>query len=132
MIGGYGDGGTLSRVEILDICLGHWYHGAPLPQPRAKVSSATIGNMCYLLGGFNEGFAPSKKAFSICLDEFISQAVSQWPDSASAPSTQSPWQTLPDIPLMRSSALALNGALLAVGGEIRSKAIHLYQPSSRS
>ena len=44
------------------------------------------------------------------------------------------WQTLPDTPLKLSSALALNGALLAVGGVegiIVSKAIHIYQPSSK-
>ena len=131
VIGGHNDGKEHSGVEILDTSLGQWYHGAPLPQPCAKVSLVTIGNMCYLLGGFNEGFAPSKKAFSMYLDEFIYQADLQPPDSASAAPTPSPWQTLPDLPLTHCTALALNGALLAVGGD-SSSAIHLYQPSSRS
>ena len=130
VIGGYSDGGPLSRVEILDTSLRQWYHGAPLPQPCGDLSLATIGNMCYLLGGFTEGTA-SKKVFSTCLDALISQAILQPPDSASAPPTPSPWQTLPDTPLIHSTALALNGALLAVGG-LASNAIHLYQPSSRS
>ena len=132
VIGGYGDGGTLSRVEILDTSLRQWYHGAPLPQPCVQVLPATIGSMCYLLGGCTEGPAPSKKVFSMCLDNFVSQATSQPPDSASAPPTPSPWQTLPDTPLTYSTALALNGAVLAVGGGYGTKAIHLYQPSSRS
>ena len=82
---------------------------------------------------YREG-ASSKKVFSVCLDDLISQAVSQ-PASTSAPPTPSPWQSLPDTPLEESTALAFNGALLAVGGGYaagRSKAIYHYQPSSKS
>ena len=71
----------------------------------------------------------SKKVFRVCLDDLISQAV-----SASAPPTPSPWQSLPDTPLIYSTALAFNGALLAVGGGRYSEgtAIYHYKPSSRS
>ena len=133
VIGGYGDAETaLSRVEILDTTESlQWYKAASLPQPCYQVSSATIGNMCYLLGGFTKGGA-SKKVFCVCLDDLISQAVSQ-PASASAPPTPSPWQSLPDTPLIYSTALAFNGALLAVGGDyLGSSAIHIYQPSTNS
>ena len=88
--------------------------------------------MCYLLGGFTEGGAASQKVFSVCLDDLISQTVSQ-PASASAPPTPSPWQSLPDAPLKLSTALAFNGALLAIGGDFTgSTAIYHYHPSSRS
>ena len=89
--------------------------------------------MCYLLGGYTERNVPSKKVFSVRLDDLISQAVSQ-SASASAPPTPSPWQSLPDMPLIRSTALAFNGALLAVGGGdfLGGPAIYHYQPSSRS
>ena len=86
--------------------------------------------MCYLLSGFTEEGAP-QRVFSVCLDDLISQAVSQ-PASASAPPTPSPWQSLPDTPLIYSTALAFNGALLAVGGEYASIVIYHYQPSIRS
>ena len=128
-----GDGGEtrLSRVEILDTDSTQWYHAASLPQPLSYSLPAIIGNMCYLLGGYSEGGA-SKKVFSVCLDDLISQAVSQ-PASASVPPTPSPWQSLPDAPLNYSIALAFNGALLAVGGSLMgSRAIYHYQPSSRS
>ena len=128
VMGGDDDKTNLSRVEILDT---EWYHAASLPQPLNCAPSAIIGNMCYLLGGFTEA-SVSKKVFSVCLDDLISQAVSQ-PVSASAPPTPSPWQSLPDTPLDRSTALAFNGTLLAVGGgDWRSTAIYHYQPSSRS
>ena len=66
---------------------------ASLPQPLYRALPATIGNMCYLLGGFTEGGA-SKKVFSVCLDDLISKAFSQPMASASAPTTPSPQQSL--------------------------------------
>ena len=124
VMGGYD--GYLSRVEILDTDSTQWYHAASLPQPLSSALPAIIGNMCYLLGGFTKDLA-SKKVFSVCLDDLISQAVSQ----PSAPPTPSPWQSLPDTPLYCCTALAFDGALLAVGG-CGSTAIYHYQPSSRS
>ena len=129
-----GDGSNhLSRVEILDTTESRqWYQAASLPQPLRDALPATIGNMCYLLGGITEGVA-SKKVFSVCLDDLISQAMSQPISSASAPPTPSPWQSLPVTPLDYSTALAFNGALLAVGGgNYEGTAIYHYQPSSRS
>ena len=135
VMGGRGDTETsLSRVEILDTIVSvQWYQATSLPHPCHQVSSATIGNMCYLLGGFTNN-DPVKKVYSVCLDDLISQAVSQ-PPRTSAPSTPSPWQSLPNTPLTHSTALAFNGpgALLAVGGDyLGSSAIHVYQPSSNS
>ena len=133
VMGGYDGKNHLSRVEILDTTESRqWYHAASLPQPCNHALPATIGNMCYLLGGFTQGGVPPKKVFSVCLDDLISQAASQ-SASASAPPTPPPWQSLPDTPLTQSTALAFNGALLAVGGGYGgSTAIYHYQPSSRS
>ena len=132
VIGGLGNDTVLSRVEILDTTDSRqWYHAALLPQPLRCALPATIGNMCYLLGGFTEGRKLSKKVFSVCLDDLISEAVSQ-PASANALPTPSPWQSLPDTPLALSTGLAFNGSLLAVGGgSTPSSPIYHYQPSSR-
>ena len=133
MMGGYGND-YLSRVEVLDTTEPvQWYIAASLPQPCQQAPLATIGNMCYLLGGFTKGGA-SIEVFSVCLDDLISQAASQ-PASASAPPipVPSPWQSLPDTPMDQSTALAFNGVLLAIGGGYSgSSAIHMYQPSSNS
>ena len=132
VMGGYRDRTPLSRVEILDTTgSGQWYQVAPLPQPCYCVSTATIGNMCYLLCGFSTKEVSSNKVFSVLFDELISQAVSQ-PTGAKAPPTSSPWMTLPNTPPTNSTTLAINGALLAVGGHLSSIAIYHYQPSSRS
>ena len=131
VIGSY-DADHLPRVEILDTTESRqWYHAASLPQPLSCALPVTIDNMCYLLGGYTKGGGASKKVFSVCLDDLISQAVSQ-AASASAPPTPSPWQSLPDTPLTGSTPLAFNGALLAVGGGYGSTAVYHYQPSSRS
>ena len=131
VMGGHDVKTYLSRVEILDTDSRQWHHAASLPQPLDHSLPAIIGNMCYLLGGYTKGGA-SKKVFSMCFDDLISQAVSQTA-SARAPPTPSPWQSLPDTPPIYSTALAFNGALLAVGGNYSgSTAIYHYQPSSRS
>ena len=72
-------------------------------------------------------------AIQVCLDDLISQATAAQEASVNRVCTlpvPSPWQTLPRAPLEGPMALALNGALLAVGG-VGTKAIHLYQPTSR-
>ena len=132
VIGGHGSHGDLSRVEILDTLLSlQWYLATSLPHPCHKASSATIGNMCYVVGGFNKEFGPSKKVFSVCLDDLISLAVSP----PTAP-TLSPWQSLPDTPLNQTTALAFKGILLTVGGRDCSVSgttvINVYQTSSNS
>ena len=135
VMGGSGnDSEYLSRVEILDTTDSRqWYLAASLPQPLTRAPPVTIGNMCYLLGGYTEGNTPSKKVFSVCLDDLISEAVSQ-PASARAP-TPSPWQALSDTPLVQSTGLAFNGGLLAVGGRSTSVSnspnVYHYQPSRR-
>ena len=119
------------KVELLDTLSGQWYEGSPLPNVCSSPSSAINGNMWYLSGGYSSVGVPNRHVFSVCLDELISQAVSQSADATALPSTPSPWQTLTDLPPTYSTVLILNGALLAVGGK-GSSAIHLYQPSRRS
>ena len=134
VMGGYDGKNHLSRVEILETTEpGQWYCSASLPQPCSHVAPAIIDNMCYLLGGYtNQGVAASRRVFCVCLNDLISQQTTE-----NDPAIPSPWQSLPDIPLVRSTALAFNGALLAVGGCREStlsncKVIYYYQPSSRN
>ena len=114
------------KVELLDTVSGQWYEGSPLPGGYSGMSSAINGNMWYLSRGFSSR-RPTKHVLSVCLDELISQAVSQ----STTPSRPSPWQTLPEAPLEHSTVLVLDEALLTVGG-LDSLSIHLYQPGRRS
>ena len=133
VMAGYGDGTNLSQVEILDTTeSGQWYHATPLPQTCHQVSTVTIGNTCYLLGGYS-GERASKKVFCVNLDDLISKALSQHRVGASALPTPSPWMTLTDTPeSFSTAAFSLNGSLLSAGGLGGSTAIYHYQPSSKN
>ena len=123
-----GRNSRLNKVELLDTLSGQWYEGSPLPTACESMSSAINGNMWYLSGGVLCQRLPNKHIFSVCLDDLISQACSQF---ATCSLTSTPWQALPESPLHFSTAIILNGALLTVGGS-RSSSIHHYQPGSRS
>ena len=132
--GGYGDGGDLLIVEIMNISNHHWYSAPPLPIPASKMSATIIDNTMVVLGGASGNFF-FKKVFKVNVDELISQAIAQQTTmnkKSPAVPVQTPWQKLPDTPLTQSAAVTFNGALLAVGGQ-GGTAIHLYHPAgSRS
>ena len=125
VVGGRGeDGKYTSETQLLDTSTGQWYQTTPLPEPCLDLTSCFIGNICYLLGGWSSNRIQNTQVYTASLEQLISNAVS--------PSTGAPaWSTLENLPLTHSTALALQGSLLAVGGE-NSSAIHAYQPSSKS
>ena len=133
VIGGDGGARDLSRVEILDTFSKQWHHSTPMPESLecSHTLTASIGSTCYLMGGY----VPSsqKRVLSVFLDELVSQAQVVSVRSHPAPS---PWQTLPDTPLKFSAPLALNGTLLAVGGETKQyyearNTIYAYHPERK-
>ena len=128
--GGDGEQGRLSRVEVMNVSSKQWYQVASLPVAGYYMSSTMIGNTWYLMGGFTSN-GPSKSVMSVCVEHIISKAISQ-PAGANS-STLSRWNSLPNTPSKRSTALAFQGALLAVGGGdclSPSSTIYLYQPST--
>ena len=71
------------------------------------------------------------RVFCVQLNDLISQAVSHKSELAS------PWQILPDTPVESCTALAFDGALLAVGGSKdddgqSAKCMHMFKPSART
>lgn len=125
--------GYLSVVEIFDNQTRQWYGSIPLPLKGFKFSSTVIKNTWYLLGGYstdsiNAAGHRNKQVIYADLNDLIVQAVLQ-----SATASPARWLTLPDTPLKRSTALALNGALLAIGGESDDDlAICLYRPTCKT
>ena len=81
--------------------------------------------MCYLIGGLIDNATYSKRVYEVHIDCLT--CISQSSDTLS---THSPWKTLPDTPGTQATALALNGALLAVGG--MGADVYMYQPGSKS
>ena len=111
--GGRDDSYTdLATVEILDTSVSHsqWLSATGLPVNCYRMSAAITHGTLYLLGG-----SLGKQVLSVSLS------------ALDKPATQ--WRTLPDAPLEHSTAIAVHGSLLAVGGSHggqRSSAIHVY------
>ena len=113
--GGCDDSGDLATVEILDTSVSHsqWLSATRLPVRCSLMSAAITRSTLYLLGG-----SLGKKVLSMSLS-----ALTQ----TDKPPAQ--WCTLPDAPLEDSTAIAVHGSLLEVGGSHgrqRSSAIHIY------
>ena len=129
--GGGDEQGRLSRVEVMNVSSKQWFQVTSLPVALNRMSSTMIGNMWYLMGGFTNLWR--KLVMSICVEHIISEAISQ-PAVANS-STLSRWKSLPNTPSETTTALAFQGALLAVGGggggyRSSSSIIYLYQPST--
>ena len=110
--GGRYDNTDLASVQILNISVSHcqWLSATGLPVSCRRMSAAITHSTLYLVGG-----SLDKKVLSVSLS------------ALDKPPTQ--WRTLPDAPLGYSTAIAVHGSLLAVGGSHgrqRSSAIHVY------
>ena len=79
------------------------------------------------MGGFDHTGA-TKTLHHVDLNELTVEA----PSNLDTPTL---WQTLQEVPLMKSAPLSIGRSLLAVGGEddrdSPSSSIHLYQPDTR-
>ena len=105
----------LPTVEILNTSVSHcqWLSSTGLPVSCRLMSAAITHGTLYLLGG-----TLGKQVLSVSLS-----ALTQ---NAKPPAV---WRTLPDAPQENSTAIAVHGSLLAVGGSHggqRSSAIHVY------
>ena len=116
VVGGGRDGLTdLATVELLDTSVNHsqWLSAIPLPMICSEMSAAITHDTLYLLGG-----TLGKKVLSVSLSA-LTQTDKRPPQ----------WRTLPNAPMEYSTAIAVHGSLLAVGGSLggpRSSAIHIY------
>ena len=114
--GGHDDSKTdLATVEILDTSVRHcqWLSTTRLPVSCHLMSAAITHSTLFLLGG-----SLDKKVLSVSLSALT---------ETDKPPSQ--WRTLPNAPLGYSTAIAVHGSLLAVGGshgQQRSSAIHVY------
>lgn len=112
--GGRTDGGWLhDGVAVYSSDTFQWYTAAPLPSPRASMSSTVIDSMLYLMAGRSEGDSISKDCICVSLPLLIQKATLLQP----AANSTSLWRALPLTPLRDSSAACLMGLLVAMGGQ---------------
>ena len=111
-----------------------WYSAEPLPIECAIMTSVTIADTCYILGGNDSSFRATKTVLCASIISLIEQAASSSKLSTSTPCQDairsSAWKMLPDTPLNYSTAASLGGCLLAIGGKNdqgqRSPAVHMF------
>ena len=127
-----------TAVEVYTTQTSQWHTTDPLPIPCYMMTSATINNTGYLLGGTTTDNKATKTVLSASIPSLIQKATSRPQQSASAAqpdSTSSVWKTLQDSPLKVSAAASLGGMLLTVGGKDdqgRSATVHVYSPITSS
>ena len=104
---------TCVAVEVYSSESSQWHTAHSLPVPCWGMSSVTIADTWYQLGGTSTdgNFVPIVKYTSLSI--LIQKAT--LPSHVSG-SHLSVWNTLPDTPLTASAAVSLSGSLVAIGG----------------
>ena len=105
---------SCATVEVYSSETSQWHTAADsLPPPCGAMTSVTIAETWYQLGGAGTDNKVVPTVLSAPLTDLIQKATSPTHQSASHTSV---WKTLPDTPLKLSAAASLSGNLLAVGG----------------
>ena len=112
--GGLTNVGAVNTVEVYSHSTSQWHTDEPLPTPLRNLTSATVGDIAYLLGGVGADRSASKCCYSVSLDSLFNTATSP---GASQSQHSSLWTVVSDTPLTRSSAASFGGSLVAIGGQ---------------
>ena len=102
-----------ATVEVYSSETSQWYTADPLPVPCYVMTSVTIADTWYQLGGSGADGKNIPTVLYAPLTTIIQRATSPTHQSASHMSV---WKTLPCTPMKASAAVSLSGNLLAVGG----------------
>ena len=122
-----------AAVEVYSSGTSQWHTADPLPLPGKDMTSVTIADTLYQLGGYGAVMKRMHTVLCTSLISLIQKATSPTHQSASQISV---WKTLPDTPLVGSAAATLSGNLLAVGGKDdntpASPAVYIFFPLTNS
>jgi len=110
-----------------------WHPSVPLPFALSAMSCAVVNDTCYIISGTKQGGSPNRQAYFIPIPSLIQ---TDHPEFSSKVSTSSPKWERHNCPLFFSTAVELDGHLLAIGGKDDSNkpssAVHKYSPSTDS
>ena len=127
--GGNSEPNRLNTVEMMDIQTLVWSTAASLPHPYSRASATICGDQLYMLGGLdNDGH--SKSVLTCSLTKLLQSCSDHETLSYSV------WHRITDVPGYRSTCAAVNGELVAVGGQDTvgktTAAVHKYNPTTDS
>ena len=125
-----GGGGVVvfDAVEVFCHSTSQWHMAEPLPTPLYGLTSATVGDIAYLLGGVGVDLSHTKQCYFVSLESLFDMATSP----GASQTHGSLWTAVSDTPLTHSSAASLGGSLVAIGGHHSSSlsvAVHLLTRS---
>ena len=125
--GGYDGLNRLNTVEVMDIQTLVWSTAASLLHPYYWASAAICGDQLYMLGGGDR---------DSCTKSVLTCSLTSLLQSHSETSSHSVWNSTSDAPAYWSTCVAVDGELLAVGGEGEqydgTSAVYKYETTSNS
>jgi hypothetical protein len=132
----------LSSVEVYDRESSQWHLAAPLPLACIGMTSAVVGDTCYLLGGFTdtELDLPTTHVFFASISSLVADAAGSrggLVNGSLEEQGSSVWSELINSPRYAATAANLGNCLLALGGsdehlEHKSGALHVFSPLTSS
>ena len=113
--GGYGAGGHLDTVEVMNTDTKVWTQVASLPGKCSSLTATVFGDRLYLAGGVTD--YRSKSVFTCSLPDLLPPDTlgSRLQRQTLSPS-QNVWKRVSSLPVMWSTLVSFGGHLLAVGG----------------
>ena len=129
MAGGQtGTSNNLNTVEVMDIETLVWSTAASLPDLYSSASATICGDHLYMLGGWDSGGNKTKSVLTCSLTKLLQSCSETLSDPV--------WCRITDVPVYHSTCAAVNGELVAVGGEDKrnnsTAAVHKYNPTTNS
>ena len=125
--GGWSQDAMLSSVEVMNTNSKQWYAGPSTPIPWGLMKTATVGDECYFMGGYNTAWSPTNTLYSVSLSALTTGLNSSTRKGQI-------WKEISGLQTTCSTQLSISGSLLAVGGRDKDRkavtAIHLYQPDT--
>ena len=127
--GGYGAGGALDTVEVMNTDTKVWTKVASLPEKCNLLTATVFGDRLYLAGGYPR----SKSVFTCSLPHLLPPDTlgSRLQRQTLSPS-QNVWKKVSSLPVTDSTLVSFGGHLLAVGGRDDSDnpTSHVYRYNS--
>ena len=137
--GGYDESKAVDTVEVMDIETLVWSTAASLPHPYSSASAAICGDQLYMLGGLGKD-GRTQLVLTCSLTSLLHshRSHSVWKRFFEVPvtSSHSVWKRISDAPVYLSTCVAVDGELLAAGGDAgpckTTSAVYKYKPTTDS
>ena len=117
-VGGFGVGGDLDTVEVMDTHTKQWSKCCSLPQRYSQLSGTVNGNTLYLAGGYCSGL-PTKCVLACSLPNLYTTCgdTHKPEQQGNIAQTLNIWKEIGSLPVAYSTLATFRGDLLAIGGE---------------